>query len=69
MRVTKGTVVDGRIVVEDETVAEGSNVTVMVSDEPTFTLTPEEESSLLEAIAEAERGDLRNAEDVLQRLK
>lgn len=68
MRITKGTVVNGRIVVEDEALTEGSNVTVLVSDERTFTLTPEEESSLLEAIAEADRGELLNAEDVLRRL-
>jgi hypothetical protein len=68
MRITKGTVVNGRIVVEDEVLAEGSNVTVLVSDERTFTLTSDEESFLLEAIAEAERGDLLSAEDVLRRL-
>jgi hypothetical protein len=68
MRITKGTVVNGRIVVEDEELTDGSNVTVLVSDERTFTLTPEEESSLLEAIAEADRGELLSAEDVLRRL-
>jgi hypothetical protein len=68
MRITKGKVVDGRIVVEDEALAEGSEVTVLVSDERTFTLTREEESALLESIAEADRGDLLNAEDVLRRL-
>lgn len=68
MRITKGTVVDGRIVVEDEALTEGSSVTVLLSDESTFTLTPEQESSLLESIAEADRGHLLNAEDVLRRL-
>jgi hypothetical protein len=68
MRITKGKVVDGRIVVADEALAEGSEVTVLVSDERTFTLTREEESALLESIAEADRGDLLNAEDVLRRL-
>lgn len=61
--------VDGRIVVEDEVLTEGSNVTVLVSDEPAFTLTREEEASLLEAISEADRGNLLNAEDVLRRLQ
>jgi hypothetical protein len=57
-----------RIVLEDEALAEGCEVTVLVSDERTFTLTREEESALLESIAEADRGDLLNAEDVLRRL-
>jgi hypothetical protein len=68
MRITKGKVVDGRIVVEDESLREGSDVTVLVSDERTFTLTREEESALLEAVAEADRGELIKAEDVLRRL-
>ena len=68
MRITKGKVVDGQIVVEGESLTEGSVVTVLVSDERTFTLGQEEESALLEAIAEADRGDLLDAEDVLKRL-
>jgi len=38
MRITKGKVVDGQIVVEGESLTEGSVVTVLVSDERTFTL-------------------------------
>jgi len=68
MRITKGTVVNGRIVVEGETLKEGSVVTVLVADERTFTLNPEEEAALLEAIAEADRGELVDADDVLKRL-
>jgi len=34
---------------------EGSSVTVLIPDEREFTLGPEEETALLEAIAEAER--------------
>lgn len=34
-----------------------------------FTASPEEETALLEAIAEAERGDLVDAEEVLKRIK
>ena len=47
MRITKGTVVNGHIVVEGETLKEGSVVTVLVEDERTFTLNPEEEAALL----------------------
>ena len=68
MRITKGKVVDGRIVVEGESLDEGSVVTVLVSDENTFTLTEEEETALLESIAQANRGELLDAEDVLKRL-
>ena len=68
MRITKGKVVEGQIVVEGESLTEGSVVTVLVSDERTFTLNPEEEAAFLEAIAEADRGDLADAEDVLKRL-
>jgi len=68
MRITKGKVVDGQIVVEGESLREGSTVTVLVPDEHTFTLSDEEEAALLEAIAEAERGDLLDAEDVFRQL-
>ena len=68
MRITKGKVVNGHIEVEDEALDEGSSVTVLVSDESTFTLTDQEEATLLDSIAEANRGDLLDAKDVLQRL-
>ena len=68
MRITKGKVVNGHIEVEDEALDEGSSVTVLVTDESTFTLTDQEEAALLDSIAEANRGDLLDAKDVLQRL-
>ena len=68
MRITKGRVVDGHIVVDGESLSEGSVVTVLVADERTFTLNAEEEAALLEAINEADRGELFDAEDVLERL-
>ena len=68
MRITKGKVVGGHIVVEGESLREGSVVTVLVADERTFTLNAQEEAALLEAIAEADRGELLDAEDVLKRL-
>ena len=40
----------------------------LIEDERTFTLNPEEEAALLEAIAEADRGELVDADDVLKRL-
>jgi hypothetical protein len=68
MRITKGKVVDGRIIVEGESLDEGAVVSVLVSDENTFTLTEEEETALLESIAQANRGELLDVEDVLKRL-
>jgi len=68
MRITKGKVIGGQIVVEGESLSEGTVVTVLVSDEPTFTLTSEEEAALLEAIAEADRGEVFDAKDVLNHI-
>ena len=68
MRITKGKVVDGQIVVEGESLREGSTVTILLPEEITFTLTAEEEAVLLESIAEADRDDLLDAEDVLRQL-
>jgi hypothetical protein len=68
MRITKGKVVEGRIVVEGESLSEGATVTILVPDERAFTLTPEDEASLLEAIAEADRGELVDAQDILNQL-
>ena len=69
MRITKGKVVDGRVIVEGEPLIEGSTVTILVRDQNTFTLSGEDEAALLEAIAEADRGELLDAEDVLNKLQ
>ena len=68
MRITKGKIVNGNIIVEGESFNEGAVVTVLVSDENTFTLTDVEEADLLESIAQANRGELLGAKDVLNRL-
>ena len=68
MRITKGKVINGHIEIEDETLEEGSWVTVLVADESTFTLTDQEEAALLDSLAEANRGELLDAKDVLRRL-
>jgi hypothetical protein len=68
MRITKGKVVNGSIVVDGEPLDEGAVVTVLVSDERAFTLSPAEEAILLESLAEADRGTLIDVEDVLKRL-
>ena len=68
MRITKGKVVNGSIVVEGESLDEGAVVTVLVSDEHAFTLSVEDEAILLESMAQADRGELIDAQDVLKRI-
>jgi hypothetical protein len=68
MRITKGKVVGGQIIVEGDPLDEGSNVTILVSDEGAFTLNSEDETALLQAIAEADRGDLVDGDDVINKI-
>jgi len=69
MQVATGTVVNGKIVLEDVSLAEGSVVTIVTrgADE-SFTLTREEEDKLLAAMAEIERGEFVSLEDLLSSL-
>ena len=68
MQITRGKVVAGQIVVEGEPLSEGSTVRILVSEDTTFTLSERDEAAILEAIAEADRGELVDSEDVLRRL-
>jgi len=70
MKVATGTVVDGKVVVDGEALAEGSTVTVVLrEDDEAFGLTPGEEAELLESIAAIERGEFVSGEQLLQRLR
>ena len=70
MKVTTGIVVDGKVVVEGESLAEGSTVTVVLRDnEEAFELTPEEEDELLDSITQIERGEFVSGEQLLERLR
>ena len=70
MRITTGIVVDGKVVVEGESLAEGSSVTVVLcDDEEAFELTPEEGSELLQSIAQIERREFVSGEQLLDRLR
>ncbi len=63
MLVATGKVVDGKVVVE------GATVTILApEDAETFEVGPEEETALLAAIAEADRGDFIEAADILAKL-
>ncbi len=68
MRISKGKVVGGQVIVDGDPLDEGSTVTVLVSDEHTFTLNAEDEAALLQAIAEADRDDLLDGDDVIKKI-
>lgn len=70
MRVTTGRVVNGRIEVPDEQLAEGLVVTILAPEaRGTFTLGPEAEAALLASIEEADRGDTISGEELLRELR
>jgi hypothetical protein len=68
MKITTGTVVEGRIVVEGQPFAEGEKVTVLGNADGPFTVTPEEKRFLLESIAQADRGELVDMDELLAEL-
>lgn len=70
MRVATGRVVDGRVVLEGEPLAEGSVVTVVAQeDDGPFDVSPEEERALLQAIAQADRGQVVSWETLREQLR
>ena len=69
MKIATGKVVGGKVVVEGTPLEEGTSVTVIARDEhEAVPLTPQQEAELLESIAEADRGELTPAEEILERL-
>ncbi len=70
MKVATGKVVGGKIVLEGETLHEGAVVTVVVHDDAeAFDTTPAEEHALLEAIAQADRGQVISWERLREQLR
>ena len=66
MRVTSGKVVSGQVVIE-EPLPDGAVVTVLARDpDESFELDPAAEAELLLSLAEADRGELIPAEEVLR---
>lgn len=58
------------MVLEGEPLAEGSVVTVVArEDDESFDVTPEEERALLEAIAQADRGQVISWEELREQLR
>lgn len=69
MQIATGTVVGGKVIVEGLDLAEGETVTVLTQEsEQEVHLSPEDETELLEAIAEADRGETISAEELFARL-
>ena len=69
MKIATGKVMGGKVVLEGASFEEGTSVTVLARDEEGgVALTPDEEAELLLAIAEADRGELVSAEEVLAKL-
>ncbi len=70
MKVATGRIVEGKVVLEGEPLAEGSVVTVVVTeDDETFEVSPEDERTLLAAIAQAERGQVISWEELREQLR
>ena len=70
MKIATGTIVGGKVVLEGEPWAEGSVVTVVArDDEKTFDVSAEEERALLEAIAQADRGQVVSWEELREHLR
>ena len=70
MKVTTGRVVEGKVVLEGEPLAEGAVVTVLSrEDSDTFDVSPEDEHALLEAIAQADRDQVISWERLREQLR
>jgi len=70
MKIATGKIVDGKVVLEGEPLAEGSVVTVVAREgDETFDVSPEEERALLAAIAQAERGEVVSWERLREQLR
>ena len=54
---------------EGEPLKEGSTVTILFPEERTFQLNDADEAALLAAIAEADRGEALDGDDVLSQLR
>ena len=70
MVITTGKVTNGVIEVDSRDLPDGTTVTILAHEgDDTFELNPEQESQLLAAIAEADRGELVNSRDLLKRIR
>ncbi|MDX6559988.1 MAG: hypothetical protein QOF72_3037 [Blastocatellia bacterium] len=69
MLVTTGKVSGGAIEVEPGSLPEGATVTILATEDgEVFELNSSDEAMMLAAIAEAERGEVINASEVLRQI-
>ena len=68
MKIATGTVLHGQIVVEGQPFSEGEKVTILGYDSGTFHVSAAEKRLLLESIAQAERGEFVDADELLAEL-
>ena len=69
MLITTGKVNEGMIQLDSQSLPEGATVTVLAQEgDETFELDATQEAELLAAIAEAERGELVSASEVLRKI-
>jgi len=67
MLVTTGKVTGGAIEVEEGSLPEGATVTILATEDgEVFELNSSDEAMILAAIAEADRGEVINASDLLR---
>jgi predicted transcriptional regulator len=70
MRVTTGTVVAGKVVLDDPSITDGTDVLVVTRErEEAVRLSPEELAELEAGIAEADRGETISGEELFTRLR
>lgn len=70
MRVATGTVVSGKVVLDDMSIADGTDVYVLTRDiDETGALSSDELAELEAGIAEADRGDMISGEDFFEQLR
>lgn len=69
MRMSKGRVVGGKVVIEGEPLEEGAVVTVLAPDpDERFELNPDDEAELLRRMADIRKGNFVDGDDVLRTL-
>jgi hypothetical protein len=69
VKIATGTVKHGQIVVEGEPFSEGEKVTILShAGSESFRVSPEEKRLLLESIAQADRGEFVDVDELLAEL-
>lgn len=70
MKVTTGTVVAGKVILDDPTLTDGTDVLVVTRERPPADrLSPEELAELEAGIAEADRGETISGDELFERLR